>query len=239
MNYRASIEDFFKPEKWKTNLLLGAVCVLIPVVGQLVLAGWILTVLWSRGDHEDPAQAPLLDFQHFTKYLSRGLWPFLVQLATSLLIMPFVFILMFGILMAASANANGQELLGGLLIGGGILLYMAVILLANLIAIPLSISAIFAQDFFPAFRLGFVRQFIALMWREMVMVFLFLFGLGIALGLIMIVTCYIGGFLLMPVVIFSWHHLQKQLYLEFLQRGGEPLPRSQKLSDLPPALPTA
>ena len=43
--------------------------------------------------------------------------------------------------------------------------------------------------------------------------------------------------ILIPIVIYTWHHLQKQLYRLYLARGGEAIPVSQKLADVPPALP--
>ena len=92
MKYLASITDFFKPQKWGMNMLLGAVCILIPMVGPIILNGWAITQLWSRGDDENPSEYPPFDFQYFSKYLMRGLWPFLVQMASSLVITPIIMI---------------------------------------------------------------------------------------------------------------------------------------------------
>ena len=73
---------------WKNNLLLGAVCILIPMIGPLLLTGWHTTCLWARGSDDDPVTAPPFDFQYFTKYLEFGVWPFLVNLTASLLFIP-------------------------------------------------------------------------------------------------------------------------------------------------------
>ena len=88
MKYTASITDFFKSPKWGTNILLGAVAMLIPAVGPIVLSGWHVTVLWTRGGDESPEDHPPFDFQYFGKYLERGLWPFLVALVSSLVLIP-------------------------------------------------------------------------------------------------------------------------------------------------------
>ena len=77
MDYIASISDFFKSPKWMMNLLLGGVCVLIPIVGPIVVLGWLITGFWARRD-ENFETFPDFDFSHFGKYLERGLWPFLV-----------------------------------------------------------------------------------------------------------------------------------------------------------------
>jgi hypothetical protein len=89
----ASISDYFKSPKWSTNLLLGGVCMLIPLAGPIVLGGWHITVLWARNDRS-PGQIPEFDFSQFGKYLERGLWPFLVGFVVSLVILPIMLALM-------------------------------------------------------------------------------------------------------------------------------------------------
>jgi hypothetical protein len=151
MRYNASVTDFFKIPKWGTSMLLGAVAMLIPAIGPLVLGGWHVTGFWARGDDEDPAKFPPFDFQYFGKYLERGLWPFLVNLAASVVMIPLMMCLM----------------------------------------------------------------------------------------IITIITCSMGMFFAAPISIFSWHHLQKQIYQLYISRGGEPIPLSPKLQDVPPLLPRA
>ncbi len=236
MNYQASVTDFFKPQKWVMNMLLGAVCILIPLVGPIILNGWAITQLWSRGDDENPSEYPPFDFQYFTKYLMRGLWPFLVQMASSLIITPIIVILMIFIMIAAPAMQN-HEVIAVLMIILGIIAYFVLILALNFIIVPLSIAATITQDFVPAFNFRFVRNFLSLVWKELLITTLFLFALGIVMSIVAVCTCYIGAFALFPVMLFAWQHLQKQLYLLHLARGGMILPRSQKLSDLPPTLP--
>ena len=59
------------------NLLLGGVCGLIPIIGPMVVFGWLITGFWARQD-ENFETFPDFDFSHFGKYLERGLWPILV-----------------------------------------------------------------------------------------------------------------------------------------------------------------
>lgn len=237
MNYQASVTDFFKPQKWGMNMLLGAVCILIPMIGQLILAGWAITQLWGRGDDEHPSNYPPFDFQYFTKYLTRGLWPFLVQIACSIVIMPIIMIVFFVPMMIAGPAMQHHEAASIMLMCFGFGAYMVLILGLNFILVPLSISATLAQDFVPAFNIAFVRNFLSLVWKDLLLTTLFLFAVGIVMMIVAICTCYIGAFALCPVVIFAWQHLQKQLYLLHVSRGGMVLPRSPKLSDLPPGLP--
>lgn len=238
MNYTRSVNDFFKSPKWGMNMLLGAVAVLIPVVGQLVLAGWHVTVFWARGDDEDPAKFPPFDFQNFGKYLERGLWPFLVNLAASLLLVPLVMILvaplLFLTILSDSKESSGVAF--GVMIAAIMVLQFGLMLVYHFVVTPLMLRATITQDFKASFDIAFVRDFLARMWREMIVCMLFMFGLGLCMVLVTVITCYIGMFFAAPVVMFSWHHLQKQIYQLYLARGGRVVPLSPKLHDLPPAL---
>lgn len=236
MNYPASITDFFKANKWGMNMLLGAVCMLIPMIGPLILTGWVITQLWSRGDDEQPSEYPPFDFQYFTKYLMRGLWSFLVQMAASVVIMPVIMVLFFVFMFIAVPAMRDNEAISILLMAFGFVIYFIIMLALNFIIVPLSISATLAQDFMPAFNFPFVRNFLTLVWKELLITGLFLFAVSIVMIIIAFCTCYIGAFALTPVITFAWQHLQKQLYLLHLSRGGMELARSPKLSDLPPSL---
>lgn len=236
MNYPASITDFFKANKWGMNMLLGAVCMLIPMIGPLILTGWVITQLWSRGDDEQPSEYPPFDFQYFTKYLMRGLWSFLVQMAASVVVMPVIMVLFFVFMFIAVPAMRDNEAISILLMAFGFVIYFIIMLALNFIIVPLSISATLAQDFMPAFNFRFVRNFLTLVWKELLITGLFLFAVSIVMIIIAFCTCYIGAFALTPVITFAWQHLQKQLYLLHLSRGGMVLARSPKLSDLPPSL---
>ncbi len=237
MNYPASITDFFKAQKWSMNMLLGAVCMLIPMIGPLILTGWVITQLWSRGDDEHPSEYPPFDFQYFTKYLMRGLWSFLVQMAAGVVVMPVIMVLFFVFMFIAVPAMRDNEAISILLMAFGFVIYFIIMLALNFIIVPLSISATLAQDFMPAFNFRFVRNFLTLVWKELLITGLFLFAVSIVMMIIAFCTCYIGAFALSPVISFAWQHLQKQLYLLHLSRGGMVLIRSPKLSDLPPHLP--
>lgn len=240
MNHQSSISDFFKSPKWGMNLLLGALCMLIPMIGPMILHGWHITGFWARRDDADPAKFPPFDFQFFGKYLERGLWPFLVAMVASLVLIPVCMILIGGpmILMGMLGGHDSHAQQGFpivFLLAFGI--YLAVLALFSFILTPLVLRASITQDFGASFSLKFIRDFIALVWKEQVVSMLFMFAVYLVLMVLTVVTCYIGGMLLFPVVLYAWHHLQKQLYQLYLARGGEPVPPSPKLQDGPPSLP--
>jgi hypothetical protein len=243
MKYHQSVSDFFRIPRWKMNLLLGGVAMLIPLLGQIVLAGWQIGCLWGRGDDDEPARFPPFDFQFFIKYLERGMWPFLVQLVASFVLVPVIMAVMVVVgLMAGFFGAHhGQpsNLAVGALIAGAMCVPLLLMVGFNLVLTPLMVRATITQDFAKAFDPGFVKGFLSRVWREILLAMLYLLCLGLCLMVLAVVTCYVGAFFAAPVVIFSWHHLQRQLYQLYLSRGGAPVPVSHKLSDVPPSLPGA
>jgi hypothetical protein len=241
MNYNDSITDFFKSPHWKMNCLLGAVSIFIPIVGPIVLAGWHVSILWGRGDEEEPANYPAFDFQYFGKYLERGLWPFLVSLVVSVAMVPLMMIclmaplLFFGI--SAQASEGQSQGFPIIMFGFMFMSYLVIMFGFNLLLVPMMLRATITQDFGSAFNPGFAKSFLSRTWKELLVSVLFMFGLSLCLMVLAVITCYIGAIFAAPVVIFSWHHLQKQLYQLYLARGGEPVPLSPTLQNLPPPLP--
>jgi hypothetical protein len=246
VNYTASVSDFFKSPKWMMNLLLGGVCVLIPIVGPMVVLGWLITGFWARQD-ENFETFPDFDFSHFGKYLERGLWPFLVafvaSMAVSIVMVPLIWLMMIPTMLVGSLSSGHESNAAGCFGAIAVLLMMlvwAVMLIGlMLVLVPLKIRASLTQDFAKSFDVHFVKRFVALTWKEMVLSSLFLMAAGllfVCLG--MIVFC-VGVYFATVLTYFSWTHLHKQLYTLYLSRGGEPVPLSPKLNDAPLATPGA
>ncbi len=244
MDYIASVSDFFKSPKWMMNLLLGGVCVLIPIVGPIVVLGWLITGFWARQD-ENFETFPDFDFSHFGKYLERGLWPFLVAFVVgvgiSIVLVPLVWILMIPVMLVGGLSSGGDANVGGCL---GVMITMLMMLVwaiaivvMMLVLVPLKIRASLTQDFAKSFDLAFVKRFLALTWKEIVISSLFILVASIVLTLAGMLVFCVGMYFAMVLIYFSWTHLNKQLYQLYLSRGGEPVPLSPKLNDLPPAMP--
>src|SRR5579864_9195444 len=92
MHYLDSLTFITAKQGWFLNLVLCGVCLLIPVIGPIVVLGYSFEVFDSLHRDPDKRRYPNFEFDRFTKYLMRGLWPFLVQL-----IMNFVLALPIGI----------------------------------------------------------------------------------------------------------------------------------------------
>lgn len=238
MKYLDAITDFFKSPKWVTNLLFAGLCVLvssiIPLIGFIVLAGWLVTGFWMRND-EDFTTFPEFDFNQMGKYLERGLWPVLttaaagVGLGLVLWLMAFIPIM---ILSALVSNENG--VVGGffgLILGLiSLVFYLGIFAVISLVLVPLGIRASLMQDFVKSFDLDFLKKFAFMMWKEILISALFMM---VATGVLCTVGFFafcVGYFLALGLVYFAWTHLSWQIYKLYLSRGGEPVPVSSKLT---------
>lgn len=237
MNYTASVTDFFKSPKWMMNMLLAGVCVFIPLVGPIVIKGWLITGFWGRQD-ERCETFPDFDFSHFGKYLERGLWPFLVTLVSSLVLglvlaIFIVPIAMITTLMVPNDNSAGSGCAAAILFIIMMTLYFGMIVAILFVLTPLTLRASIIQDFGQSFNFVFVKRFITLMWKEVFLSSLFLMVVSIVLSCIGLLALCIGVYFAAVPIYFCWIHLHKQLYQLYLGRGGEPIPPSPKLSDTP------
>jgi len=235
MNYTASVSDYFRIPKWMMNTLLAGVCVLIPVIGQIVVKGWMITGFWGRDD-ERPETFPDFDFNNFGKYLERGVWPFLVSLVSGIVISMalcvfIVPIVMLITMMMPNDHSSASGCLGFLLFVVLMAFYLAVAVIVMVVITPLTLRAAITQEFAGAFNFPFIKRFIALTWKETILASLFLVAASLALMAVGALILCIGMYFATVPVYFCWVHLHKQLYALYLDRGGEPIPLSPKLRD--------
>lgn len=233
MNYIASITDFFKSPKWVMNLLLGGVCCLIPIVGPMVVVGWLITGFWARQE-ENYVTFPEFDFGKFGKNLERGLWPLLVGIVAGIVVVPiiliFEFIVFFILGSAMGRHASGfTSILAGLVV----LAFVGVIgAVVSVVMTPIYLRAARMQDFAPAFNFGYIKRFASAMWKEILLAFLFSFAVGVALMIPGMIPC-LGAliiFFCIPAMMFMHLHLGNQIYKLSLTRGLEAIPLSPKLT---------
>jgi len=236
MRYFDAYSFVFDSPRWAMNLLLGAVCALIPVVGGIVLWGYQFEIIESL--HRDPRRTyPDFDFNHFVNYLKRGVWPFLVALVVTMVPSFVLVILSYAMMFAVgiSASLAGQET-GMLIAVVGFLLGFAAIFAAaiavGMISIPFVIRAGLAQDFGEAFRFDFVKSFIRKTWKEMILSMLFMMFSSMVVAMIGMLLCYFGMYPAMVLIMLAYAHIYYQLYQVYLARGGKPIPLKPPLATI-------
>lgn len=239
MKFVESITDFFKSPKWVTNLIFAGLCALvssiIPLIGFIVLAGWLVTGFYMRQNDEDFATFPDFDFNQLGKYLERGLWPVLTTAAVGIgvgLVLWLVFFIPIMILGALFSNENGamNGFLALIISLISLAVYAGIFAVLSLIMMPLSIRATLVQDFVKAFDINFIKKFALMMWKEILLSSLFVLVAGAVLSFVGFFALCVGIFLAQALMYFAWTHLSKQIYKLYLSRGGEPVPVSPKLA---------
>jgi hypothetical protein len=224
MQYFRAYQYAFDHPKWGLNLLLAGLCMMIPVVGPIVLSGWLFEVIAAmhrRGERDFPA----FDFGRFVPYLSRGVWPFLVQLVVSLLLVP-VMLLFMGVMIYVIGQSGGKPEPGLFLTLYFSFLGTIIVLsiLLSLVTVPMVLRAGLMQEFRAAFSMPFALDFVKKMWPETLLVQLFLMVSAPFVTVAGLLMCCIGVIPAQALVLMAQAHLTGQLYQKYLERGGMAIP---------------
>jgi hypothetical protein len=221
VRYLDSIRFVYAKKNWLMNMVMCVICMIIPVVGQIVLMGYMFEVLdFLRREPNNP-EYPDFKFDRFVPYLMRGIWPFLVQIVASFVI-GIVISVMVGLLMMAMFTRSSVIIS---------LAWLLCIVAITIVSVALSIvlwPAMFyagiSQQLNPGATVAFVKDFMKRVGKELVLSVLFLIAAGIVLGPVGLCACFIGVWFVAIGLTFSHYHLEYQLYELYLQRGGTPIP---------------
>jgi hypothetical protein len=254
MRYLQSYTFVFGSPNWTTNLLLASLCVLIPAVGPIILIGYLFEVIdallgrrpWPPDSKtaDRPTEAitaqllatpttappthaegyPDLTFDRLGEYLTRGIWPFLVQLIVNLPVgVVFGLLWTMGMMLVSIAAANNSGVIAAVIVVLLILVYLLVVLALGVVSAPLYIRAGLSSDFAGAFSMEFLRDFLKRVGKETLLMQLFLTATSLLLTLVGMLACCIGMYPAIALVVFAHHHLALQLYELYLERGGTPV----------------
>ena len=237
--YLDAIRFVFSHPEWFKNVLVGALCMLIPVLNQLVIFGYsyeITEMLHRR----QTATYPLFSFNRFATYVVRGVWPFVISFIVQTILQPVMQFSLQGSIMGTMLVMEQDETLGTILAATVIplaIIFMLILIVGlTLVLTPVMLRAGLSQDFAQAFKLAWIKDFIRRMWLETIFVNLFMILSSIVLvPLGCVFFCYPGLMVAMGLSI-AGANLNWQLYELFLARGGEPIPLKPLPADVPPVV---
>jgi len=235
IEYFAAFNYFFEHPEWGNSLLMGSVCMLIPILNAIVLAGYRYEIVEMRLRFPDQLY-PKFDFARLSQYITRGIWAFLIDMIVQMvLVVPFLVVFygsMIGIGIAVASNERVGLIVAAIVVPLVMLFLMTVSLLLSTAMVPLYLRAGLAQDFGQAFNLRWIKDFLAKVGVQTLLFTLFLMVTGAILGIIGYAACFIG---LLPVIFLLAGpvvaHAHYQLYRLYLARGGEPIPLKPLLSE--------
>lgn len=233
MQYGRLLSFVFESPNWLMNLVWGALCTLLSslVVGQLVMHGYQAQIM--IGSVQNPnGQYPDFDSNKIGDYLVRGLWIWLGMLISSLLlgVVFFIMFLLFAGVMAAAValTANGQGepsiLIFFMAMFGYVFLLTAISIIAFLIIAPVTIKIGLTGNLGEMFDLAWHLDFVKKMFGSMVLGAIMVVLISLLLSVCGMVLCFVGVFPAAAWIMMSQANLYSQLYLNYLERGGRPVP---------------
>jgi Protein of unknown function (DUF4013) len=234
MQYMRAYHFIFENPNWTTTVAYIGLCTLAAIIPgvsillQLLFLGYqfetIELLLRTRG-----TQYPDFSFGRIGDYLGRGIWPFLLNLIVSVVLVPIIYIavIIMIVVVALLAHAAGDQAGPVIAVIGGIFgfaIFLGLMLSIMMLVAPMLLRCGLAQDFGAAFQFSWISDFVRKMYREMVLAGLFMMGTALPLALAGILACGIGICVVTPIILLAQTHLLYQLYGIYLTRGGQPVP---------------
>jgi hypothetical protein len=222
----------FSNPNWLTNVMWCSLCFLvaniIPVLPHLIVIGYLYQQferlhLKQDGSYED------FDTSRLGDYLTRSIWlllAYLILTAVMMVVFLPIALLGFGAGIAFIANDHVEE---GIAVF--VLTYVAMILVSfplQLVTVPVAIRVGLSQQIAGAFSLAWIKEFVRLTWREILLGGLVLTLANILGSIVGLLFFCIGAVPVMVVMMFAYIHFQWQLYEIYLERGGTPIPLKPK-----------
>ena len=227
----AALKAPFGSDDWFVNLMLGLVCMIIPVVGPIVFLGYEMELI--EGWLKQPGKPyPRLDFGRFTDYLKRGVWPFLAALIGNLVTIPLTLVIMlpFFCLFFGSGAFMGDDdtaILGVVCMLSSFLVLFVGIIVVNVvgacIVTPMMLAAGLSGEIGPALDFAFVKDFLSRTWKDMCKAYLFAVVVGTFVSLLGYCVFVVGFYVALAYLSMVSAHLFYQAYALYLARGGKPI----------------
>lgn len=237
MQYMRGWRALRQDPDWKRKIgiasLLFLSSAIIPIVGQLVVVGW-LTLAVRRAVQGQDAPLPELrfDFDYMMKLLNVGLKAFVARL-----VWVFPAAIGMGVLVVCAgagmsivftASRDSGEppstVLPLLLMGVMYLAMFGTIFVTQIFANVAVMRAEVMGEIGPAIRVGEVLRTTRLLAKELIVGHFVLGFVAFALVFLGMLACYFGMFVTMTVYMVIASYYNAELYRRYLEKGGQPLP---------------
>lgn len=223
MDYMQAYTYIFDNPKWVVTVLVVGLFQIVPILGVLVLYGYVFEVVAVLAYGR--AQYPEFNFDRFGPYILRGLWLFLVALMFQ--VASWVISGVVGFALGLIGVALGEEaamltmILAqafGAVLGFALAFFM----------VPAFIRVGLSNELGQAFNFGWIMDFVSKMWLEQLLAGIFFMISAMLLMMLGILALCVGMLFAFPIIFMAYGHLCFQLYQIYLSRGGQPVPIATK-----------
>lgn len=242
--------------EWKGKVLMASLAMLtamfIPVLGQLIVGGWLAITL-RRILAGDDRTLPPIGFDNIGELLSAGFKPFLVQtlwmLPLTMLAMVGGFVVAFGGILgagAASAARHAGERGGHAGAGFGVGMLACILGIYALIIVGSFVFGIFAHcavtrtevsdDMSQGMKFREVMGFAKRSWGDILKVFFITGFINYFIVILGMLLFCVGMFPAVVITMLAGAHLRAQIYKKYLEKGGEAVPLKVDPGTAPPEL---
>lgn len=231
LEYSQAYRFVFENSNWVANVLLICVCNLIggfvPILPGLVLIGYQCEVL--EGLLVRPNQSyPDFKVERTMDYLIRGVWPFVIGLLASIVMIPLILLAVAvpiaTMILFANMAGGDAEVVVWIMAPFIAVVGILAATICNIALVPFLLRAALTQDISAALDFQFAKDFVRRMWKETLFAGLFLVALAIVAQVIGLLLFCVGVLVTVPIVQLAQVHLGMQLYRLYIYRGGEKIP---------------
>ncbi len=222
MQYGKAYGYFINREGGTTSTLLASLSLastaFIPIVGQIVFLGYEAEVTEDLERDPDLEDHDDFKFDNFSRYLKRGVWPFVMHLIVAAIAgLGVVAAIAVGFAAAAGLNAPWVGL------AAYMVLLMPVVFLTSLFSLPLVLHVQLTGELRVGAAFAFASRFLGKLWGQCLVTLFVHMLISTALTTVGFALCCVGVYPATVVVMMAQSHLSVQLYRLYLAEGGEPV----------------
>ncbi len=218
MQYGKPYTYFLNREGGTKGLLLGCLVLFLPVVGPMVFMGYQAEVTEDLERDPDILDHDPFDLKHFSRYLTRGVWPFLMSLIVQAITVVFIAVAV------AAAVGVGFAAQNGLIGYASFYLFLIpATFIATLFSLPLILHVQLAGKLRVGAAFAFSSRFLGKLWGQCFVTIFVHMLISMPIILLGYAMCCVGVIPAVIIISMAQDHLSVQLYRIYLAEGGEPV----------------
>ncbi len=218
MDYGKAYGYFLSREGGTKGLFFGTLMLFVPIIGQIVFMGYQAEVTEDLERDPDVRDHDPFSFDHFSRYLSRGVWPFVMGL-----IVQAITVVAVVLVLAASFAAAWALQLPWVAVAAYFALAIPLTVIAALISLPLTLHVQLAGKLRVGAAFAFASRFLGKVWGQCLVSMFVSALISGAIVMLGYAACCIGVFPAAIIIGMAQENLSIQLYRLYLAEGGEPI----------------